>query len=423
MQPFGGHGVPGRRSVLLLFLFFFFLRIHTGRGYVDTKKRTADKVIEKFDLRDRLKHFRDRRTNPSISLPTILLCVLLMPLLNATSLLALDRLARSPRVKALFGSTGRKMVTSDSTIRRALRWLSPQQVSAFAKYIVDELNRRRMLTTRFVQDGPARRVAIVDGTYMSGHWMSVVCLTGSLTVAPLVAHMRGAGHELQKSRALIKELASLGRAKPQLLLLDPLYFDTTTITMIRRLAMHVLIKGEAMTHRTVVADAANQFDAGAAEWSAGGYDGERLCRWWAEGMTATFAGISVEVIRFTETRSKSGEIRTWWVVTTDHSLSGAELREAGYCRWRIENHYFKQLNERTGSKRFSVKDHHSFTTMLTLTSIGMALVKWAIVILSRFRSLRKRVIGGEKLTLAAWATRLTENLPEGCFAFGCRGHA
>ena len=389
---------------------------------MDTKKRTADKVIEKFDLHDRLKHFRDRRTNPSISLPTILLCVLLMPLFNATSLLALDRLARSPQVKALFGGTGQKMVTSDSTIRRALRWLAPQQVSSFATHIVAELNRRRMLTTRFVRGGPARRVAIVDGTYMSGHWMSVACLTGSLTIAALVGHMRGPGHELQQSSTLIKKLAKLGTAKPQLLLLDPLYFQTTTIKMIRTRGMHVLIKGESMAHRTIVADAANQFDAGAADWSATGYDSERLCRWSVEGTIATFAGISVQVGRFTETHSKSGKTRTWWVVTTDHSLSAAELREAGYCRWRIENHYFKQLNERTGSKRFSVKDQRSFTTMLTLTSIGMALVKWAVVILSRFGSLRKRIIGTEKRTLASWATRITDSLPEGCFAFGSLGH-
>ncbi|MFO8064626.1 MAG: hypothetical protein R6V29_08325 [Spirochaetia bacterium] len=342
---------------------------------MDTKKRTADNIIEKFDLPTRLRRFRDLRTNPSISLPTILLCVLLMPLFNATSLPAVDRLGRSPRVKALFGATGRKMVVSDSTICRALRWLAPQLVNAFAKHIVGELDRRHMLCSRFVHGGPARRVAIVDGTYMSGHWMSVACLTGSLTIAPLVAHMRGPGHELQKSRLLIKKLPSLGRAAPQLLLLDALYFDTTTITVIRRLGIHVLIRGESMTHRTVVADAANQFDAGAADWVSSGYDGERLCRWWTESTTATFAGISVEVVRFTETRSKSGQTRTWWVVTTDYSLSGAERREAGYCRRRIENHYFTQLNERTGSKRFSVKDHHSFTTMLTLTGLGMALVK------------------------------------------------
>ncbi len=389
---------------------------------MDTKKRTADNIIEKFDLPTRLRRFRDLRTNPSISLPTILLCVLLMPLFNATSLPAVDRLGRSPRVKALFGATGRKMVVSDSTIRRALRWLAPQLVNAFAKHIVGELDRRHMLCSRFVHGGPARRVAIVDGTYMSGHWMSVACLTGSLTIAPLVAHMRGPGHELQKSRLLIKKLPSLGRAAPQLLLLDALYFDTTTITVIRRLGIHVLIRGESMTHRTVVADAANQFDAGAADWVSSGYDGERLCRWWTESTTATFAGISVEVVRFTETRSKSGQTRTWWVVTTDYSLSGAELREAGYCRRRIENHYFTQLNERTGSKRFSVKDHHSFTTMLTLTGLGMALVKWAIPIFSRFGSLRKTLLGSEKLTIASWAARLSERLPGGCFAFGSHGH-
>lgn len=389
---------------------------------MDAKKRPADNIIEKCDLPERLRRFTDYRTNPSISLPTILLCVLLMPLFNATSLPPLDRFARGPRVKHLFGTTGRKMVTSDSTIRRALRWLDPEQVNAFAKHLVDELDRRRMLHRRFVQGGPARRVAVVDGSCMSGHSIRAACLTGSLTVTPLVAHMHGKGHELEKSRRLIKALAGFGSAKPQLVLLDALYFETTTIEMIRRLGMHVLIKGKSMTHRAVVADAANQFDAGAAAWVATGYDNERLCRWWAEGTCATFAGIAVQVTRLSETHSKSGNTRTWWVVTTDYSLSAAELREAGYCRRSIENHYFKQLNERTGSKRFSVKDHRSFTTMLILTSLGMAFVKWAKTIFSRFRSLCKSVIGSEKLTLACWSLRLTESLPEGCFAFRDGGH-
>lgn len=86
----------------LRLLSFSSLRIHTGRGYVDTKKkRTADAIRARFRLHERLWRFRDVRTKPKIPLPTILLSVLLMPLWSAGSLLALDRLARTASARAM----------------------------------------------------------------------------------------------------------------------------------------------------------------------------------------------------------------------------------------------------------------------------------------------------------------------------------
>ncbi len=257
---------------------------------------------------------------------------------------------------------------------------------------------------------------------MSGHHISAVALTGSLTVAPLVRHAAGDGHERRESRQLIKMLPSLGAVQPELLLLDPLYFDLTTIRMIRERGMHALIKGARMPDRVVITDARNDFAADAAEWNDLGYDATRLCRWWMEGTTKDFGDMAVQVVRISERSSKTGEQRSWWVVTTDHSLSPVELREASYCRWRIENRYFKELNQRVRTKRFAVKDQRSFTTMLTLLSVGMALAKWATVILARFGSLRKEFVGTEKATLACWMLRLREQLPEGCLAFSAAGH-
>ena len=85
-----------RTAVELRLSSFSFLRIHTGRGYVDSKKkRTADAIRARFRLHKRFWRFRDVRTKPKIPLPTILLSVLLMPLWSAGSRLALDRLART----------------------------------------------------------------------------------------------------------------------------------------------------------------------------------------------------------------------------------------------------------------------------------------------------------------------------------------
>jgi hypothetical protein len=252
--------------------------------------------------------------------------------------------------------------------------------------------------------------------------MSVVALTGSLTAAPLMRHIPREGYERRESRALITALPSLGRMQPELLLLDPLYFDVSTITMIRSRGMHALIKGAHMPHRTIISDAANDFAADAAEWHASGYDTQRLCRWWIEATAKLFATIPVVVARISERDSKTAALRSWWVVTTDHSLCGGELREASYCRWRIENRYFKELSERAGTKRYAVKDSRSFTSMLMLLSIGMALVKWFTTILARFDALRKEIIGTEKATLGCWMLRLRELLPPGWLAFAAPAH-
>lgn len=72
------------------------------------------------------------------------------------------------------------MVTSDWTIRRALWWLDAEQSNAFARCLVDHLERRGMLLKRFVKGRPTRGVVVVDGSCMSGHWISRACLTAGI---------------------------------------------------------------------------------------------------------------------------------------------------------------------------------------------------------------------------------------------------
>ena len=93
-------------------------------------KRIARLAREGFLREPLFQGFSDIRRHPFIRLQAILMSLFAMPLCGLASLLSNDREARTERYKRLFGCQ-RKMVASDSTLARVLRWLDPQQVKAF----------------------------------------------------------------------------------------------------------------------------------------------------------------------------------------------------------------------------------------------------------------------------------------------------
>ena len=82
--------------------------------------------------------FTDIRRRPQIKLQAILMSLFAMPLSGLKSLLSNDREARTSRYKKLFGCD-RKMVASDSTFARVLKWLFPGQVKSFLLGFLDTL--------------------------------------------------------------------------------------------------------------------------------------------------------------------------------------------------------------------------------------------------------------------------------------------
>ena len=102
-----------------------------------------------------------------------------MPLFGMRSLLSNDREARTSRYKKLFGSR-RKMVASDSTFARVLRWLYPDEVKQFLLGFLARFERRDLLRKRLSPKGRPRRLGILDGSYMGGHWLVTLCLPGKI---------------------------------------------------------------------------------------------------------------------------------------------------------------------------------------------------------------------------------------------------
>ena len=91
--------------------------------------------IDKF-FRDALKlpkvlaQITDIRKYPVIDLRDIIMQIFLMPFFGLTSLLSLDKISRKKSFKKLF-KCERKMVSSDTTIKRALDWIEEDESRIF----------------------------------------------------------------------------------------------------------------------------------------------------------------------------------------------------------------------------------------------------------------------------------------------------
>lgn len=354
----------------------------------------------------------DIRKNPAIKLQAIVTSLFLMPFFALTSLLSLDVEARRRRLKTLLDCQ-RRMVASDTTFRRVLGWLAPQQINQIPLRLLPRLEQARLLQQTLAPGRPARRIGILDGSFMGGHWLSALCLVGKIVFPALLQPRRSQGDELAASLTLLKRAkASLGSSFPKLWLLDALYFSSPVFQRIRSLAAHLLIKIKDSEYRVVTKDASNLFTHFGGDKEAQGFDSLRLCRWQARQTLSCFAGFPVQVVELTETYPKHHGIPTvtCWILTTDLSLSLEELREAAHLRWQIENNLFKRLSHLSGTKRFYFKDPRPFFNLLHIFAAAVTALDAFIHILSRHRRRFKALLVGAKFTWNSFFHLLAEHL-------------
>jgi hypothetical protein len=297
-----------------------------------------------------------------------------MPLFGMRSLLSNDREARTGHYKKLFGCE-RKMVASDSTFARVLKWLYPEQVKRFLLGFLDRFERRDLLRKRLSPKGRLRRLGILDGSYMGGHWLVTLCLAGKIDYPVMVERCHNQGQEQMVARKMMRAAPKvLGKQRPELWLLDALHFTKNTIAIGRRQRSHLLFKFKDADYRTVTADAQNLFQHFGGDEEASGWDSERGCRWKLRKTLDSFAGYAVQVVELIETYPKRKRNRTLisWIVTTDLQLPLEEVREAAHQRWQIENGVFKRISHLAGTKTFYFKDHRQFFNLLRLFFAAMA---------------------------------------------------
>lgn len=374
---------------------------------------------------EKLDVFTDIRKTPSIPLRTIITCLCLMPLFGIKSLLRLDFLCRKKFFRRLFGSPKREhdLVCSDSTFQRVLRWLDPRETERFQLSLLDHYHRQSVGKKPLMHGGRPRSLGVIDGSCMGGHYLCALALHGELSYPVLIQGCSGRGRELEAGKVLIRKASSsLGELKPELLLLDSLYFTRTIFQLAHTNGFHVLIKSSDPEFRTVLQDAKFRFSLGPQSVQkvdrSGGYDALRLCSWSLETTSESFAGLPVRVAHLVESFSKNPEDppHQAWIVTTDLSLLPEELREAAYARWSIENDVFKKLSHLTATKRFHFKDQKPFLALLRLLCVAVTAFELALFILSLSKELFKVFRGGIKPTLFGLFSRLTEYLEEGAFA-------
>jgi hypothetical protein len=338
----------------------------------------------------------------------------LMPFFGIASLLSNDQQARTQRYKQLFGCR-RRMVSSDSTFARVLKWLPAQESQAFLLSFLPKFEHHDLLRKRLRSKGPARRLGILDGSYMGGHWLVTLCLPGRINYPLMLRRCQSRGEELQVARQLMKQSGSiLGKLRVQLWLLDALYFNTQTIKIARQHTAHVLFKFQEADFRQVTQDAQNLFQHFGADEQQTGWDGERQCRWTVCKTTDRFAGYPVQVVQLAEYYPKRKRERntSCWIVTTDMQLPLEELREAAHQRWQIENNVFKRLSHLAGTKRFYFKDPRQFFNLLHFFFAALAVLDYILELLRAHPRLYQALRAGIKDTWHNLFSRIREVLYE-----------
>lgn len=378
---------------------------------------------EKAQLIEKINQFTDIRKNPQIKLNHIILSLLLMPFYSITSLLGLDRLSRKKQFKTLFGCT-RKMVASDSTVNRAMRWLDENESEQFQRSFLDLFEQQHLSRIQLQPGGKYRRIGIVDGSQMGTHHPVVLCLSGKTDYPVMVMDGRKRGKELPTARALLNQGAEVLKGSfPDLFLFDSLYFNSKTFKqVVGDFKAHLLIKSDEPKFRDVLSDAKFLFDhkdelIDVQITETHGFDYQRMCSWSMEITSGEFAGFPIQIAHLVEDYPKRlyNQHTDCWIVTTDLSLSDKEIREAAHLRWHIENNAFKRLSHHTGTKRFYFKDPKPFFTMLKLLCAAIALLGILLQILKQNTRLCKRILAGIKPTWKNIFSQMEEILQPGVF--------
>jgi len=274
-----------------------------------------------------------------------------------------------------------------------------------------------------LSSGKEARLGVVDGSWMGGHWMSaLVCLGEGLTVGIDIEGYRTRGNELAASRTILTRTAELlGKGFVSHVLADALYGNREDFKQGMELGYHLVVKMEEEGETTMgpIMWAKELFEnvkmaADAREMGVEcveGTDAVRNIRYevrmvkgveW-KGKRGEVILLSVAKVIEEHLKGKyAGQRFEYWVVTTDGSLTAAEMRDLGHARWRIENNLFKELNELVGSKRACIKDEKAKQALMLMWFYGWSL--WQSFLLA-MKKVIDRLSGRVKRT-KSWYRRL-----------------
>jgi len=330
-------------------------------------------------------NMKDGRDSPQIAPSVIFLSLILMVLLKKRSLLKLDQFMRTDAAKRFLGrdigrGSQRLVAVSDSTIARSLSTYSLTPLRRYLKSVY--INANRDGKCKIDVCGRKLKAVCVDGSQFGGFYGCVLQSLGEANLLLDIERTTGKGKELPTTRKMLERVFhNYGDGFVDLFLLDALYKDKKTINLINSHKSHALVKTEE-TRLTIIQDAHGLF----THWGdhpgvdgvehMKGFDVDRMCEyelWSCGSFEHPGVGKTMKVTHVKEDYIKEDRHEDFWVLCTDESLSGLQMRELGHIRWRIENNGFKALDEQTNC------DH----VML------MLFIGWNLLLLFNLEDIRK----------------------------------
>lgn len=310
------------------------------------------------------------------------------PVVGLGSLLEVDQWVRTaPSCRVVGPPADPRCPGSDSTLLRALSAWEMEPLRA-ASYGLHARWRQRGWAGWTLSSGRSVRLAVVDGSNFGGTWASVLGFVGRFYYSVDVQRYAGRGHELSASRQLLERAtAQLGEGFATHLLYDGLMADRADFASARRhWGMHLVVKTSEVDTLSLIADTR-------ALWSAAtpvqlraagvevlsGTDAARALSYQIQaqgGFHWEGLPFALKLARVQETHLKGkyqGQTFEFWVMSTDESLTGEELREMAHARWATENNGFKCTNAAVGSKKAYLKNGAAKEALLLMWGIGLAL--------------------------------------------------
>jgi hypothetical protein len=339
----------------------------------------------------------------------------------------IDLFARTEAAKKWLG-TKRPMVASDATFWRVLPVMDRQQLRQFVREAYRIL-RRQGHGTLVLPSGRKIRAAAVDGTCWGGRYASAVEILGKPSVVVDFQPAPGHGHELSTSERVLRRcFDSFGKDFADMVLGDGLYITLEMLRLCREeLGAHLLVKTKELDSLNILQDAEALFRAGGefgcdVEYRKGTDLGRGLRYevWAARGFHHTGFTGELKVARVaTEPLKGEGERETFWIVTTDLSLSAEDMRELAHLRWSIENHGFRALNDAMNSKHVWTRGERAaevFESLMLMMLLSFMLVVAFHAELDKERLFRKWRIRRITLKQLADCWLMSIGEAEGLFA-------
>lgn len=341
---------------------------------------------DSFHLRSQAGRLPEYRKKPQIPMATIFLLMVGSLALKKKSFHQIDLFARQPEVRRWLGSD-REMVASDCTLWRVLPRMDRGRIR-------EELQQANVLLRQqghgkiLLPGGREIRAAAVDGSTFGGKEASVLERLGAHAAVLDLEPSPGHGHELATSRRVLLRAAQRhGPGFVDIVLGDGLHMTEGMLRLCRQdLQTHLLVKTQELDTLLILQDAEALFrsaeTASAVEHVRGTDSGRGMAyELWAAGSFhhGTFAD-PLKVARMTIRPLKGprkGQPETWWIVTTDLTLSAPQMRELAHQRWSIENHTFRALNAHMNSKHVWTRGAgaaETFEALMLLMALAFTLV-------------------------------------------------